>query len=92
MLCKCDLVQTPSHVHGDTSTVCSRRMCEFAGSVLLEFNLDQLKSFAWSEDEEEMKQLQECADANATACNTDSEAPDGACSRERLSTVRFFQV
>lgn len=44
-----------------------------ACSVLLEFNLDQLKSFAWSEEEEEMKQLQECADANATACNTDSE-------------------
>jgi len=57
----------------------AREGCEFAGSVLLEFNLDQLKSFAWSEDEEEMKQLQECADANATACNTDSEAPDRAC-------------
>lgn len=45
-----------------------------AGSVLLQFNMEQLKGFGWAKEEEELRQLQQCADANVTECVTNVEA------------------
>ena len=44
------------------------------GSVLMEFNLERLPGMDWSKKEQEIAQLQECAAANASDCETSSEA------------------
>eukprot|EP00435_Cladocopium_sp_Y103_P034368 s881_g8.t2 len=45
-----------------------------ACSVLTEFNLDRLPGFGWSQEQEKLQQLQACADANITDCDTSKEA------------------